>query len=432
MSRFRLARTSLLLAAIGLHFAPALTGMSLAHAADAPAAEAAKADVVRPEMFKVLNPAEMPALMDAKNFAEVKSRIDQAEALAGKTDFETFVLNRLRVSLALATDNNALAIPALEAVIASGRLEKTQQADFIQTLANCYYNSKDYPKAITWYTRYQKETGDSAKVRLYIIRAYYFGNDLERAKQELLADLKAGQQAGKAPTLESMQLLANAAAKSKDRPTYLVALEQLVKYYPTDDYWVDLLSRTQGKDGYSTRFQLDVFRLQFAAVKAMAPEDYTDMAELALQAAFPAEAKKALDAGFAAGVLGTGADAAKHKKLRDQAAKGTADDQKNIAAGEATANKAKDGTGLVNLGYAYVTMDQFDKGIELIQKGLAKGGMKRPDDAKLRLGYSYAMAGRKDDAIKTLEALQGSDGLGDMARYWLLWLNRPVATTAAK
>ncbi|MDC8757417.1 tetratricopeptide repeat protein [Janthinobacterium fluminis] len=423
MSQFRLARITLLLAAIGLNFAP---GLSQAADKPAAAAEAPKGDTVRQEMFKLIDPAQVKTLMDAKNYAEVLSRINQAEALADKTPYETFVLHRLRIALASVTGDNAMAMASLEAIIDSGNLPVADRGDFIQALANYHYNAKDYPKAITWFMRYQKETGDLNKVRPYIIRAYYFGNDMEKAKQELLSDLRANQQAGKQPAIEELQLLANTGAKTKDKTTYLIALEQLVKFYPTDDYWTDLLSRTQSKDGYSTRFQLDVFRLEYAAVKVMAPEEYTEMAELALLATFPTEAKKVLDAGFAAGVLGTGTQAAKHKKLRDQAAKGAADDQKNIGSGEAGAAKSKDGTGLVNLGYAYVTMDQFDKGIELIQKGIAKGGLKRPDDAKLRLGYSYAMAGRKDDAIKTLETVQGNDGLGDLARYWLLWINRPT------
>ncbi|CDG84763.1 tetratricopeptide repeat protein [Janthinobacterium agaricidamnosum] len=433
MSQFRLARLSLILAALGLNLAPAMVGMvSHAQAAEAApaAADAAKQEAVRPEVFKLLDPTAVKALMDAKNYPEVQSRIDQAAAVPNLTPYETFVLNRLRVALGSVTGNSAMAMAALEAVIESGRLEKASQGDFIQALANYYYNAKDYPKAITWFERYGKDTGDTVKMRPYILRSYYFSNDFTKARDELLVDLQAYQKAGKTPAIEELQLLANTGAKTKDKGTYLIALENLVKYYPTDDYWTDLLSRTQGKEGYSNRFQLDVYRLQNAAVKAMAPEEYTEMAELALLAGFPTEAKKVMDAGFAAGILGSGANAPKQKKIREQASKGAADDQKNIASGEASAAKSKDGTGLINLGYAYVTMDQFDKGIDLIQKGIAKGGLKRPEDAKLRLGYSYAMAGRKDDAIKTLETIQGNDGLGDLARYWTLWLNRP-ATAAA-
>lgn len=290
MSQFRLARLSLLLAAIGLNVLP-----SLSHAQDAKpaaAAAAAPAESVRPEVFKLLDPTAVKASMDAKNYADVQSRIDQAAAIPALTPYETFVLNRLRVALASATNNAPMAMTALEAVIESGKLEKNVKGDFIQALANYHYNAKDYPNAIKWFTRYQTETGDVASVRKYIVRAYYLGNDFARAKQELLADITAQQQAGKTPSLEELQLLANTGSKSKDPATYLIAMENLVRYYPSDDYWTDLLGRLQGKAGYSDRFALDVLRLQFQAVGTMSPQDYSDMAEIALQNAFPTEAKK--------------------------------------------------------------------------------------------------------------------------------------------
>jgi hypothetical protein len=441
MSQFRFARTSLILAALGLNVAPALVGMvshaqaaeQQAAAAGAPAApDAAKADAVRPEIFKLIDPAAIKELMAAKNYTEVQSRIDQASALPNLTPYETFALNRMRIVVASATGNTAVAMTALEAVIESGRLTPAEKGDFIQALANYHYNAKDYPKAINWYLRYQKETGDSAKVRGPLIRAYYFNNDFPMAKQELLASLQNNQTATP-PAIEDLQLLANTGAKTKDKATYLLAMEKLVQFYPSDDYWADLLGRLPGKPGYSQHLDVDVLRLERVAVKAMTPEDYVSLAELDLQAGFPTEAKKAIDAGFANGVLGTGAKAAEHKKLRDRANKGAADDAKNIASGEASAAKAKDGTGLVNLGYAYVTMDQFDKGIDLIKKGIEKGGLKRPEDAKLRLGEAYALAGRKDEAVTTLESVKGTEGQADLARYWTFYVNRPAASaTAAK
>ncbi|UTY55965.1 hypothetical protein [Massilia sp. erpn] len=436
MSKSRIARISLLLAAIGLNAAPAFIGTAHAQekdkaaAAAAAAAEAAKQDTVRPDLFKLVDPAVIKPLMDAKNYAEVESRIKQGEALPTLSAYESFVLNRLRVALGSATNNQPMMTAGLAAVIESGKLSDKERGDFIQALATTYYNNKDYTNAIVWFNRYAKESGDAAKNRQHVLRSYYFNNDFATAKVELQKDLAAKQQSNTAPSMEELQLLANIGAKSKDPATYLVAMENLVKYYPTDDYWLDLLSRTQGKATYSTRFALDVFRLEKAAVSKMAPEEYTEMAELALLAGFPTEAKKAMDAGYALGVLGTGPNADKHRKVRDQANRQAADDSKNIASGEASAKKSKDGTGLVNLGYAYVTMEQFDKGIDLIQQGIAKGGLKNAEDAKLRLGVSYALAGKKDEAIKTLETVTGTDGRNDLARYWILWVNRPA--TAAK
>ncbi|NRR30998.1 tetratricopeptide repeat protein [Oxalobacteraceae bacterium] len=431
MSHFRFARISLILAAIGLNAAPAILGTAAAYAADPAPAAAPPADTVRPEIYKLIDPAVVNELVAAKNYAEVQKRIDQAEAIADKTVYENFILNRMRYAIASGSGNNAMAATTLSALIDSGKLTPKDKVDFIQALGNLYYNGKDYPKAIEAFTRYGVESGDTAKQRPYIIRAYYFSNDFATAKTELNKDLEAHHKAGTKPAMEELQMLVNISAKTKDTAGYLIAMEQLVKYYPSDAYWNDLVRRTQGKSSFNAlRLRLDALRLQRTVVAQLEGDDYADLAELAMLGGFSAEAKNALDKGFELGLLGTGPDAAKHKKLREQANKGAADDTKNIGAGEAAAMKSKGGVGLVNLGYTYVTMDQFDKGIDLMQKGIARGVAKNPEDAKLRLGYAYALAGRKDDAIKTLETIQGADGSGDLARFWILWLNRPA--TVAK
>jgi tetratricopeptide (TPR) repeat protein len=432
MSQFRLARISLILAALGLNAMPAL--LTSAHAQDKPAAGAAaapKPDTVRPELFKLLDPNKVKELMTAKNYAEVQANITAAEAFPDRTPFENYVLDRMKLSLGSATNNDAMAMAALESVINSNRLPPADQAEFINALANYQYNAKNYPKAIEWMKRYQKESPTPQKVRNSLVRAYYLSGDYSSAKNEVAPVIADAEKAGKVPELEDLRLLASSAAKLKDTPTYIASLEKLVTHYPSDDFWTDLLNRMQSKPTWNNRFQLDVYRLENMALKTMAPEEYTEMAELALIGGFPTEAKKAMDAGFAAGVLGTGSNGAKHKQLRDRANKGAADDAKNIGSGEAGAAKAKDGTGLVNLGYAYVTMDQFDKGIGLMEQGIAKGGLKRADEAKMKLGVAYAKAGRKDDAIKTFQTLKGDDGATDLAKYWIMFLNRPTAVAAA-
>ena len=432
MFQLRLARISLMLAAIGLNAAPALMPAAHAQKAAAPAtAVAAPAETVRPELFKLLDPAAVKQLMAEKKYADVQSRLAQADAVAAKTPYETYVIDRMKVALGVATGNDAMAMAALEAVISTDRLQGQEQGDFILTLGNFYYNAKNYPKAIEWFRRYQKDSPTPQRARAVIIRSYYLSGDYATAKAELVAEITENEKAGQAPSLEELRLLASSAAKLKDNPTYLTSMEKLVALYPSDEYWTDLLHRMQNKPGFNRAHELDVLRLQAMAVKAMAPEEYIEMAELDLAAGFPTEAKKVLDAGFANGVLGTGASAAKHQQLRDKAAKGAADDAKNIAGGEAGAAKAKDGAGLLNLGYAYVTMDQFDKGIPLMEQGIAKGFAKKGDGYKLRLGMAYAKAGRKAEAVKTLASVTGDDGLADLARYAILWVNRAATPAAA-
>jgi hypothetical protein len=428
MSKFRIARISLMLAAIGLNAVPSL--MTGVHAQNAkPAAEAPK-DTVRPEFAKALDTETIKGLMAKKDFAGVQARVTQAEALGNLNPYESYILNRVKIALGSGTQNEALTRQALEAVIASGRLQPAEEADFQLVLANQDYNAKNYTKAIERYKRYQQLSPTPEKARGALVRSYYLNNNFDAAKTELLATLDAAQKAGKQPEQEDLRLLASAAGKLKDWPTYTLALEKLVLISPTDDYWTDLLSRgIASKKTFNDRLRLDYYRLEDQALSALAPEEYVEMAELSLIAGLPTEAKKVLDKGFKAGVLGTGSNAGKHKQLLDKANKGAADDAKNIASGEASAAKMKNGTGLVNLGYAYVTMDQFDKGIGFIEQGIAKGGIKT-DEAKLKLGAAYAKAGRKADAIKVFESLKGDDGVSDLAKYWVLLLNSPASKPA--
>ena len=46
--------------------------------------------------------------------------------------------------------------------------------------------------------------------------------------------------------------------------------------------------------------------------------------------------------------------------------------------------------------------------------------MKRPEDAKLRLGEAQIYAGQKAKGVQTLRTVQGSDGTADIARLWIL------------
>jgi tetratricopeptide (TPR) repeat protein len=433
MSQFRFARLALMLAALGLNAAPVLMHSASAQDKNAPAAAQPKPDAVRPELFKLLDPAQITPLLNAKNYTEVQSRITQAEAVADKTPYELYVLNRMKLSLASAQGDDKATMSALEALLATGKVPDADKARYEQALATMYYNAKDYPKAIALYKQMQASGQASDQVNSALIRAYYLSGDYATALKAQEPVLQALEQAGKTPSQEDLRLYATAANKVKDDAAYLRGLEKLVAYYPNDDYWTDLLSRgIVRKPGFAEANYTDVLRLQFAASRQMSSDAYTDLAELALKDGFPTEAKKAVDAGFAAGVLGTGSGAAKERQLRDRATREAANDAKNIAAGEAGAAKAKTGAGLVNLGWAYVTMDQFDKGIGFIQQGIAKGGLKSPDEAKLRLGMAYAKAGQKDKAIQTFQEVKAGGGLSDTAKYWILLLNHPTGAVAAK
>jgi hypothetical protein len=58
-----------------------------------------------------------------------------------------------------------------------------------------------------------------------------------------------------------------------------------------------------------------------------------------------------------------------------------------------------------------------------MQQGIAKGGLKRPEDAKLHLGIAQVVAGDAK-AQATLRSVGGNDGTADLARLWSLYAKR--------
>ena len=139
------------------------------------------------------------------------------------------------------------------------------------------------------------------------------------AAKELRTETEQAERAGNAPGEDRLKLLVNATLKMNDTNGYVWALERLVTYYPKKEYWVDLLARLQRKPNFSDRLALDTYRLSLATGSMSAANDYMEMTQLALQAGFPSEAKQIVDKGFAAGVLGTGKEAERHKRLGAEA-----------------------------------------------------------------------------------------------------------------
>jgi tetratricopeptide (TPR) repeat protein len=183
----------------------------------------------------------------------------------------------------------------------------------------------------------------------------------------------------------------------------------------------------QGKPGFASRLSVDVYRLKLANNLMKKPSEFMEMAQLVLQAKAPAEAVKVVDKGYKAGALGTGPDAERHQRLKDLAEKNLAEQNKNLATTEADLNKLGDEDGLLALGYALVQAGQADKGLKMMEAAIKSGKLKYPEDAKLHLGEAYATAGKKQQAISTLRTVGGKDGAADLARYFIMAINKPAA-----
>jgi hypothetical protein len=379
-------------------------------------------EAVRPEVGRPLQAAQ--DLIKSGRYKEALGKVRDADAVGGKSANENFLIERMRMAAASGAGDVETAARSYEALSGSSRVSAADKLKMVESIAGSYYRAREYSKAMQWAQRYQRDGGNSPAIRTMLIQSQYLAGDFAGAAKELTAEVQAVEKAGGTPGEDRLKLLLNAALKLNDTNGYVHAVEKLVTYYPKKEYWVDLLSRMQRKAGFSDRFALDAYRLSLATGSMTAASDFMEMTQLALQAGFPAEAKQVVDKGYAAKVLGVGPEAARHQRLRDLVLKTLDNDKKTLAADEAQAMQAKDGNGLLNVGMNQVFNGQGAKGVQLMQKGIAQGGLKRTEDAKLHLGIAQAMAGDTAKALATFRTVGGNDGSADLARLWSLHLRR--------
>jgi len=385
---------------------------------------AAHGQGMRPEIGKPLQAAQ--EMIKGGKYREALAKVREVDAIGGKTAAESTMVERMRLAAASGAGDADTAARSYEAL--GGSMSGAEKLRTIESIAGSYYRGKEYAKAQQWYARYFAEGGTSAANRTLMTQTQYLSGDLAGVTKQVMAEIQAAERNGQAPAEDRINLLMNAAVRQKDVSSEAFALERLVTYYPKKEYWVTLLSRLQSKPGFSDRLSLDTYRLSLATGSMSSAADYSELAQLALQAGSGAEAKQVIEKGFAAGILGAGPQAERDKRLRDLVNKRIDEAKKTLADDEKAALAAKDGNELVTIGMNQVYEGQKAKGLQTMQQGIAKGGLKRPEDAKLHLGIAQLVAGENAKALATLKTVSGNDGTGDLARLWSLYARRAKAT----
>lgn len=400
------------------------TGPAAAQTAAAPA-PAASAPTLRAETAKFLAPAQ--EAVRAGKYADALARIAEAEAVPGLTPYEQYIILRLKGPALFGHGDQAGALAVFEKVLGSALLPAGEMNGLTETTVKLALQQKKYDTAATLMKTYLASGGSNAEiVSLYPQVLAQLGDNA--GVIAVLLPRVAADEAARRPTPEAtLRLLASSQNQVKDSAGYLATLGKLAASTGKTEYWDMLINLTVRKDGFADeRLRLDVYRLRQVVGIDLEGDEIGDMADRASKAGLPAEAQALLDAGYKAGLLGKGANAAADKKLQESVTKAAAQDRATLADSEASALKAPNGNALVGLGLALSSTGAHERGLALMQQGVAKGGLRRPDDTQLHLGQVALRAGKLDVAREAFKAVKGSDGAADLARLFLLWIDSPA------
>ncbi len=364
------------------------------------------------------------AALAAHNYTKAMAAVRQAEAVGGKTAAESLKVAQMRASVAQASGDIATAAKAYQSLIDSGAIPASQVLNLMQAEVSIAFQQKNYANVVYWAERYQKAGGRSPEMSNSVIQGYYLQGKYAEAAKLQQAQIQAGLHAGRAPTEVQLQLLYSCQNHLNDKVGALATIKQLVTYYPKPDYWLNVIDTLRTKPGFSDRLLVEIYRLEFALGLVNKPDDAMDLAELTLQAKLPGEAKDVVDRSFAGGLLGTGAEASRHQRLKAMVDKSYTAMQGQLGKDDADAATDHDGNRLLALGETYVSYGMFDKGIPMMEQALHKDELRHPEDAKLQLGLAYLKKGDKKKAVAVLRTVGGTEGVADLAQLWILHIGK--------
>jgi tetratricopeptide (TPR) repeat protein len=358
--------------------------------------------------------------LNAKKYADAIGKLREAEGMAGKTPYDQHLINDMLGFAYARTGNYAEAAKAWEAELDDGFTPQSEAPTRVRQLAEANYQIKNYDKAIEFGTRAIKGGFADEELKTLVGQAYYLKGDWKGTLKFEEGIVDGQIKNGQTPKSESLQLLLSACVKLNDSACETRALEKVVTYYPKPDYWYQLLftmrQQTTGNDANT----LQTYRLMSEVDVLKNPDDYTEMAQLALEAGSPGEAQRVLEKGIAKGVFTDPRARAKNQRLLESAKKAAATDQASLQRIEKEAEAAPNGAKNVGLGLAYFGYGQYDKAAEAISKGIAKGGLRNESEARLLLGIAQLKAGHKEDATKSFHEVKGDPSLERLANLWSL------------
>jgi tetratricopeptide (TPR) repeat protein len=359
-------------------------------------------------------------LLQQHKYAEAISKLHEAESASGKTAYDQHVINEFMSFANIKTNNYPDAAKALEAEVDDGFTPENDKQSKIKELAEIHYQLKNYDKAIDYGNRAIKGGFADEQVRTIVGQSYYIKGDYKGALKfyEALVDNQI--KAGETPKKDVLLLLYSSCQKLNDDACSQRAMEKLVTYAPSPDYWAQLLGGLRSSSGNNDADTLQTYRLMNEVDVLKTPSDFNEMAQLALEQGSPGEAQRVLEKGFSKNIFDDKLTKDRNQRLLDNAKKSAAADQSSLDKQASEADNSAQGQKNYGVGLAYFGYGQYDKAVDQLSKAVQKGGLKDEAQARLLLGIAQLKAGHKDEAVKSFHAVKGDPTLERLANLWTL------------
>lgn len=381
--------------------------------------ETRRTPALRNKVYEKL--AEAQTFAEAKQYKEAEVILNDMISTEGKRALNSYELANvynLFAFLRYSTEDYKGALDNYRKVVAQPDIPLAMEINTKKTIAQLFFVQEQWRQGVDalleWFDLSEKPDAGSY---VLLSQGYYQLKDYDKALKNVAIAIDMYEVAGKLPKEQWYNLARFLYFDKGDTDNALATLNVLLKYYPKKQYWVQA-SHLYGEKKDDAK-QLAMMETAYEQGMLDKSTDLVTMAYLYLNAEVPFPAALVMDKGFKAEII---EEKSKNYELAGSAWRQAQETQKSIPMMEKAAAKSDDGELYTRLGNVYLDGDQFKQAVDAINKGLAKGGVKRPDQARLALGMAYFNLGNYSDARKVFRVAAKDDRSEKYAKQWLKYI----------
>jgi tetratricopeptide (TPR) repeat protein len=369
--------------------------------------------------------AEAQVFIEAKQYNEAIEVLRDMEEQSGKRALNSYELANLYNLFAFvyySQEDYPKALRAYENVAKQPDIPLAMEINTRYTIAQLYFVMEEWQQGIDALKAWFKVT-DTPSAQAYILlgQGYYQLKDYKNALKNTLIAVNDYRSRDKVPKEQWYSLLRFLYFEDNNIPKTIETLEEMIVYYPKKQTWVQL-SHMYGESKDEKR--------QLAAMETAYLQDMLDkdreqvtLAYLYLNAEVPYKAAKVLDKG----VKNKSVEASsKTLEILGNSWRQAQEVKKSIPVMEEAAEKSDKGELFCRLGSVYLDNDDFSKAVAANEKGLKRGGVKRPDNCQLVLGMAYFNLQKYQDARKAFNEAKKDERSEKYAKQWLSYMQNEI------
>jgi len=346
---------------------------------------------------------------------QVKARIDSLNS------YEKAMLWNFYGFMYYGNNNLVLAIDSFQQVIAQKTIPESLRLSTLYSIAQLNMQLEDYQQTLVYLKQWQSLNNNSltSEQQMLFAQIHYQNKSFELSLSAVEKALDLVQLQNKPPK-ENWLILQRANYYELKKPHKVTqVLEQLVKYYDSPTYWLQL-SGMYGEIGEEA-LQLATMEAAWQAGYITKSQDIITLVQLYRFNGVPFKAAALLEEAIEQGKV---VPSEQYLEMLAQSYLAAKNEKKSLPAFIKATAISETGKIDAQLAQVYMNLEKWSLAIASADKALSRKGIKRVGDMHLIIGMSYFNLKNYDQALIAFEAAKAVENSAKTAQQWSKYVKR--------